>query len=162
MITAILPGSYDPITVGHLDIIKRASDMYDEVIVLIAKNSAKNYTLCSKSRLALAEDAVKDLKNVRCDVFDGFVVDYAARFDKAVFVKGLRNETDFSYEKEMAAYNAILSEKKYGKPLETVYLDARPAFAAVSSTLVRTLLSVGGSIDEYVPNASLLLSLIQS
>ena len=162
MITAILPGSYDPITVGHLDIIRRAAALYDEVIVLIAKNSAKNYLLCSKSRLALAEDAVRELPNVRCDSFDGYIVDYAARFEKAVLVKGLRNAADYTYEAEMAAYNAILMEKKYGKALETVYLDAKSANAVISSTLVRNLLTIGAAVEDYVPNAALLNSFLSN
>ena len=88
MSKALLPGSYDPITVGHLDIIRRCSKLFDEIIVLISKNSAKNYMLCSKDRAILAEDAVKDIANVKVEIYDGFLVDYAKANNIDVTVKG--------------------------------------------------------------------------
>ena len=150
MATALIPGSYDPITIGHLDIITRASNKYDKVIVLIAQNSNKTYTLSPENRLTLAKDAVKHLKNVTCDMFDGYIVDYIANIDKSItIVKGLRNATDFDYEKEMAIYNKELSERKYGFSVETVFFLSNSNYSNISSSLVKTLI---GSSKEYSNN----------
>ena len=108
MRTALLPGSYDPITNGHIEIIKRASELYDKVIVLSAVNASKNYMLCEKSRLALIEDAIKDIPNATSDSFSGLLVDYCASHGNPVIVKGLRNEKDFIYEQDMALFNKDL------------------------------------------------------
>jgi pantetheine-phosphate adenylyltransferase len=162
MSKALLPGSYDPITVGHLDIIRRCSKMFDEVVVLISKNSSKNYMLCSKNRAALAEDAVKDLPNVRVDVFDGYLVDYAKANNIDVTVKGLRNGADFEYEQNMAYTNLQLSRNIHGYDFETLYMPCNKKFSDISSSLVRMLLQKNGSIDELVPNSKLLLELIKA
>ncbi len=160
MSKALIPGSFDPITVGHLDIIRRASEMYDEVIVLAAKNSAKNYMLCTSKRVQLLEDAVKDMKNVIVDSFDGMLVDYVAKNGRPIIVKGLRNASDFEYEQNMAFYNRELSLRKYGFAVETVFLVSRPQFAETSSSLVRTVIEYGADFDDLVPNAKLLKSII--
>ena len=157
---ALIPGSFDPITVGHLDIIRRAAEMYDEVTVLVAKNSAKNYMLCTGKRARLIEDAVKNLKNVKVDSFDGTLVDYVATNGKPVIVKGLRNSTDFEYEQNMAFYNRELSVRKYGFSAETLFLVSLPCFSEVSSSLVRTLLGCGTGVDDLVPNAKLLKNIV--
>ena len=156
MRTAILPGSYDPITLGHLDIIRRAASLFDRAVVLVAVNDAKNYLLDTDSRLMLVRDAIRSLPNVTAERFDGYIVDYAAECESPVLVKGVRDEKDFAYEREMASYNRALSLRKFGTPLETVYLDAAETYAHVSSTLVRTLIAVGGSIDGLTPNEELL------
>lgn len=160
MSKALLPGSYDPITVGHLDIIRRASEMYDEVTVLIAKNSSKNYMLCTKKRVQLAEDAVKSLPNVKVDSFDGMLVNYVAKNGRPVIVKGLRNATDFEYEQNMAFYNRELSMRKYGFPAETLFLCSAPEFSETSSSLVRTVIGYGACFDDLVPNSELLKSIL--
>lgn len=160
MSKALIPGSFDPITVGHLDIIIRASEMYNEVTVLVAKNSAKSYMLCTDKRVQLVEDAVKDLENVKVDSFDGMLVDYVAKNGRPVIVKGLRNATDFEYEQNMAFYNRELSMRKYGFTAETLFLVSQPRFSETSSSLVRTLMSYGADFDDLVPNATLLKSII--
>lgn len=161
MRTALLPGSYDPITKGHLDIIRRAAALYDKVTVLVAKNENKNYMLCTKSRVALAEDAVKDIPGVTVDEFDGMLVDYIVSHGKPVIVKGLRNSADFTYEQNMAFYNYELSSRKYGFAAETVFLNSRPEFAEISSSLVRTLIGFGADYSDLVPNAELLKELLK-
>lgn len=159
---ALLPGSYDPITIGHLDVICRAAALFDKVTVLIAHNSAKNTLLCSKKRLLLAEDAIKAIPNAAAESFDGMLIDYIAAHDKPVLVKGVRNEKDFSYENEMAQYNRELCRRKYGFEAETLLLPSLSCHCAVSSTLVRTLIASGGKYDDLVPNAALLREFLKS
>ena len=161
MSKALLPGSYDPITVGHLDIIRRCSKLFDEIIVLISKNSAKNYMLCSKDRAILAEDAVKDIANVKVEIYDGFLVDYAKANNIDVTVKGLRNEIDYSYEQNMAYTNSQLSNSIYGKGFETLYMPCRKEYIDISSSMVRTILQKSGNVDGLVPNSKLLLDCIK-
>lgn len=160
MSKALIPGSFDPITTGHLDIITRASKMFDEVVVLISKNSSKNYMLCSNKRLMLVEDAVKNLKNVKVCAYDGLLVDFANKNNIDVVVKGIRNQNDFNYEQEMANANMLLSRKMYSKDFETIYLPSSKNFVDVSSTVVRLLLQNHSDIDGLVPNPKLLMSML--
>lgn len=161
MSKALLPGSYDPITVGHLDIIKRCSRQFDEVVVLISKNDAKNYMLCSQKRATLAENAVKDLSNVRVEIYDGLLVDFAQTHNIDVTVKGIRNEQDFAYEQNMAKTNMLLSEKMYGKPFETLFMPCRDEYSSVSSSAVRLLLSKSADVSSLVPNAKFLMEILK-
>lgn len=158
---ALIPGSYDPITLGHLDIIKRCSEIFDEVIVLISKNPAKNYLLCSEKRSALAMDAVKEFGNVTVDVYDGLLVDYAKANDIDVTVKGIRNSTDFNYEDNMAKTNVRLSDTIYGTNFETLFMPCHSEFSDISSSLVRLLISRNASVDGLVPNPKLLKELLK-
>ena len=161
MSKALIPGSFDPITVGHLDIIKRTSLLFDEVIVLVSKNSAKNYLLCSNKRALLVEDAVKKLHNVRVAVYDGLLIDFAKANEIDVTVKGIRNDKDYQYEESMAGTNMLMSRKLYGRDFETMYLPCSKEYADVSSTVVRMLLSNDGVISGLVPNAELLIKTIK-
>ena len=161
MSRALIPGSFDPITVGHLDIIKRAANLFDEVVVLVSKNASKNYMLCSKNRAVLVEDAVKKLHNVRVAIYDGLLVDFAKENDIDVTVKGIRNDKDYQYEESMAGTNMLLSRKLYDRDFETMYLPCSKEYADVSSTIVRMLLSNGGDVSGLVPNSELLLSIIK-
>ena len=161
MSKALIPGSYDPITVGHLDVIKRASLLFDEVVVLVSKNSAKNYMLCSEKRAVLVEDAVKKLHNVRVAIYDGLLVDFANANDIDVTVKGIRNDKDYQYEESMAGTNMLLSRKLYGRDFETVYLPCSKEYSDVSSTVVRMLLSNDADVSGLVPNSELLIGLIK-
>ena len=161
MSRALIPGSYDPITNGHLDIIKRASNLFDEVVVLVSKNSAKNYMLCSEKRALLVEDAVKKLHNVRVAIYDGLLVDFANANNIDVTVKGIRNDKDYQYEESMAGTNMLLSRKLYGRDFETMYLPCSKEYADVSSTVVRMLISNDGDVTGLVPNTELLLGIIK-
>ncbi len=160
MSRALIPGSYDPITVGHLDIIKRTSELFDEVVVLVSRNSSKNYMLCSEKRAMLVEDAVKKLHNVRVAIYDGLLVDFANSNDIDVTIKGIRNDKDYQYEESMAGTNMLLSRKMFGKDFETMYLPCSKEYADVSSTVVRMLITNGCNVEGLVPNSELLLKTI--
>jgi len=160
MSKALLPGSYDPITVGHLDIINKCSKLFDEVIVLVSKNPSKNYLLCSKNRAALVQDAVKNIPNVKVDIYEGLLVDYAKQNSIDVTVKGIRNETDYSYEQNMAVTNLTLSRSLHGYDFQTLFMPCEKEFIDVSSSLVRLLICRNGDVDSLVPNKELLLKLL--
>lgn len=156
----LIPGSFDPITNGHLDIIERASKLFDEVVVLISHNSSKNYMLCTNSRKTLAQDAVKHLTNVSVDDYDGLLAEYVNAHNIDAVVKGIRNEKDYMYEDDMAKSNDILSRKIYKTSFETVFLPSKTENSSVSSTVVRILITKNADISGLVPNAALLTKLI--
>ncbi len=161
MSRALIPGSFDPITVGHLDIIKRTALLFDEVVVLVSRNSAKNYMLCSEKRAILVEDAVKNIGNVSVAIYDGLLVDFASANDIDVTVKGIRNDKDYQYEESMAGTNMMLSRKLFGRDFETMYLPCSKEYADVSSTAVRLLLSRDADVSGLVPNSELLIKIIK-
>lgn len=157
---AVIPGSYDPITNGHLDIIRRASSMYDEVIVLLCVNSSKRGFVDVEARKQLCDDAVKNINNVKVDVCGGLFADYCHNNNIGIVVKGIRNITDFNYETELKQYNDKIFAEKYGYTPETVFIISAPELSFCSSTFIREMLKYNESVDKYVPNAQLLLSLI--
>jgi len=160
MSKVLIPGSFDPITNGHLDIIERASKLFDEVIVLISYNSSKSYMLSTSSRKTLVKDAVKHFDNVTVDDFDGLLTEYVHTHNIDAVVKGIRNETDYMYEDEMAKSNDILSQKMYKSSFETIYLPSKTENSSVSSTVVRILIAKNADISGLVPNPTLLTYLI--
>lgn len=143
---AICPGSFDPITKGHIDIITRASLLFDEVTVLIVVNPNKHPHFSLEERKALAEKASAHLKNVRVDVHEGLLADYVKQNNINVIVKGLRAMSDFEYEFQMALTNKALVPET-----ETVFLNTGKDFLFTSSSLVRELASFGGDISKFVP-----------
>ena len=157
---AVIPGSYDPITNGHLDLIKRAAEFFDEVTVLICINSSKRVFVDAEVRKILAEDAVKDLGNVKVDCCGGLFADYCYENGINVIVKGIRNSADYSYETELKAYNDRIFADKYGNAPETFFMQADDAYLHASSTFVREMLKYNESVEKYVPNADLLLKYI--
>lgn len=152
---AVLPGSYDPITVGHLDIIRRTAEMFDEVTVLLAHNASKQYMLNDENRLLLAEDAIKSIPNAKAELYGGMLADYIAEHDFPVIVKGVRGEKDFSYEQDMALYNSELCLRKYGKSAETFLMFSQPVYSSVSSSLVRILYQNGADYRNLLANPDL-------
>lgn len=146
-ITAICPGSFDPITNGHLDIIKRASKMFDRVIVLVLPNAAKNANFTIEERLELISRSVKDIPNVEVDSHSGLLAEYAKDKNATVIVKGLRAVTDFEYEFQMA-----LTNKKLNPDVDTVFIPANQENMYLSSSIVRQVASMGGSITGFVPS----------
>lgn len=143
---AVCPGSFDPITMGHLDIITRASALFDQVIVLISINVNKKTFFTLEERVALTAKAVAHLPNVEVDSFDGLLVDYVRKRQAAVIVRGLRAMSDFEYEFQMA-----LANKRMNPDAETVFLTAAAENMYLSSSLVKQIAGFGGSIEGSVP-----------
>ncbi|HTV01211.1 MAG TPA: pantetheine-phosphate adenylyltransferase [Luteitalea sp.] len=146
--TALVAGSFDPLTLGHLDVIARAHDLFASLVVAVLVNPGKTALLTLDERLALATESTAHLPGVRVVAFEGLLVDAAARHGATVIVRGLRSVSDYEHEWPMARMNAALSPG-----LETVYLQASPEWGHVSSTLVRQIHTLGGAIDAFVPPA---------
>lgn len=142
---AVCPGSFDPITFGHLDVIGRAAELFEEVIVAVGRNSAKNYLFDTDERVELVRAATADLSGVRVEVLSGLLVNFCSEQDAAVVVKGLRFASDFDFELQMAHMNTALTG------LETVLLPASAQWGTVSSTMVREVASLGGDVSRFVP-----------
>ena len=144
---AIYPGSFDPVTLGHLDIIKRAAAIFDELIVCVSVNSAKPSGLFSpRERVELIEAVTEDLPNVKVDCSQELVAEYAKKNRARVLVKGLRAVSDYESEIQMAMLNAKLYPK-----LDTVFLYTRPKYAFLSSTVVKELARYGADLSDFVP-----------
>ena len=143
---AIYPGSFDPITNGHLDILARANKLFDRVIITVAMNSSKNPLFTESERIDLITKASKGLKNVEVDSFTGLLVDYARRKKAIAIVRGLRVISDFEYEFQMALMNRKLHEK-----VETVFLMPNEKYTYLSSSIVREIARLGGDVQSFVP-----------
>lgn len=143
---AVTPGTFDPITFGHLDVITRAAQLMDEVIVAVAASAGKKPIFTLEERTVLARQAVEHLPNVRVEPFEGLLVDFARSREAQVLVKGLRAITDFEYEFQMAALNYQLANE-----LETVFIMSPPQYMYLSSSIVRELASFGSPVDMFVP-----------
>lgn len=145
---AVCPGSYDPVTVGHLDVIRRAAALYDEVVVAVLHNPAKQGTFSVEERIGFIEDETGDLDGVRVRAFaDRLLVDVCAEVGADVLLKGLRGGTDFAYEMPMALMNRHLTG------VETVFLPGDPRFEHVSSSLVKEVARFGGDVTGLVSDA---------
>ena len=148
-IIAVCPGSFDPITMGHLDIISRGSAMFDKVIVVVMSNIHKNSGAFSiEERVEMIKKSVAHLPNVEVDYFDGLLADYAAKKKAKAIIKGLRAMSDFEYEFQMA-----LTNKKLNPNVETIFLTTSAENMYLSSSMVRQVASMGGDISDFVPTA---------
>ena len=145
---AIYPGSFDPMTYGHLDIIKRAARNFDEVIVSVLDNKAKNPLFSVEERVKILEEATKDIPNVKIASFSGLLIDYAESIDVHVSVRGLRAITDFEYELQIAQTNSKLSHGR----LDTVFFTASLEYSYLSSSGVKEIACFGGDLSECVPD----------
>jgi pantetheine-phosphate adenylyltransferase len=147
VITAIYPGTYDPVTNGHVDVIKRAAEIFDRVVVGVVGNPQhKTPMFTLDERVAFLRETLDGLDNVEVDVFSELVVDFAHKWDAKVIVKGLRVISDFEWEFQMNQLNRTLAPD-----VETVYVMASPAVSFVSSSGVKEIASFGGRVDELVP-----------
>ena len=142
---AVCPGSFDPITNGHLDVIERASGLFDEVTIAVLANSSKTGLFTIEERIAMAKDAASHLKNVKVDTWSGLLVDYCKAHDIRAIVKGLRAVSDFDYELQMAQMNLQL------KGIDTLLMATKPAYSFLSSSLVREIARYGGDVSTLVP-----------
>ena len=145
---AVYPGSFDPMTYGHLDIIRRAAENFDELTVSVLNNKVKNPLFSVEERVKILKEATKDIPNVKVDSFSGLLIDYAAEKGFHVSVRGLRAITDFEYELQIAQTNSKLSHGK----LDTIFFTARLDYSYLSSSSVKEIASFGGDISECVPD----------
>ncbi len=143
---AIYPGSFDPMTFGHLDIIERSSKIFDEVVIGVLNNSAKKSLFTVEERVEIARDLTKQYDNVTVESFDGLMVDYARSIGANIVIRGLRAVTDFDYEIQIAQTNKV----QYPE-LETIFMTTALNYSYLSSTIVREFASYGGDISRFVP-----------
>ena len=146
MLRAIYPGSFDPVTLGHLDIIKRSSSMVDELIVGVLNNKAKSPLFSVEERVKMLCEVTKDLPNVKVIPFAGLLVDFARQTEAKMIIRGLRAITDFEYELQMSQMNRKLEEK-----IETVFLTTNLEYSYLSSSMVKEVAAFGGDISQLVP-----------
>ncbi len=144
---AIYPGSFDPVTYGHLDVIRRGSRMFDEVTVCVLDNRAKTSLFSVEERVKMLQDVTREISNVRVDAYYGLLIDYAEKIDAHVSIRGLRAVTDFEYELQIAQINKLLSAGR----LDTVFLTTSLQYAYLSSSNVKEIASFGGDISVCVP-----------
>ncbi|MBF0486294.1 MAG: pantetheine-phosphate adenylyltransferase [Candidatus Omnitrophica bacterium] len=143
---AIYPGSFDPVTYGHLDVMKRAVAIFGHVIVAVAKSSSKKYFFSLEDRLEMLKESTRGMKGIRVECFDGLVTEYARKKKTNVLIRGLRMTSDFEYEFQMALTNRRLAEK-----IETVFLMPSERFSFLSSTLLKEVANLDADISSFVP-----------
>lgn len=143
---AVYPGSFDPLTYGHLDIIERSAKMVDELVVGVLNNSAKNSLFSLEERVNMIKEMTKDIPNVKVESFDGLLVDYMSKIGANIIIRGLRAVTDFEYELQLAQINHVQNEE-----IETIFLITNLKYSYLSSTVVKEIASYGGDISKFVP-----------
>ena len=143
----IYPGSFDPVTLGHLDIIKRAANLVDKLVIAVLSNSAKSPLFSTEERVELLKRVIKDIPNVEVQSFDGLTIDFAVQMGANVIFRGLRAVTDFEYELQLAQTNHKLNPK-----IDTVFLITKVEYAYLSSSIVREIASYNGEIECFVPS----------
>lgn len=143
---AIYPGSFDPVTYGHIDIIERASKIFDELVVAVLNNKAKSPLFSVDERVNILNEVLGNIPNVRVESYEGLLVDFAVNCNAGVIVRGLRAVTDFEYELQLAQTNNVLNGG-----IDTVFLTTSLKYAYLSSSTVKEVASYGGDIDKFVP-----------
>jgi len=144
-VIALYPGTFDPITLGHEDIVRRAARMFDQVVVAVASAHHKKTMFTLEERLSLTREALQDCSNVQIKTFDGLVIDFAASLGATTMVRGIRSMTDFDYEFQLAGMNRRLAPK-----IDTVFLNTLDVYQCISSTLVREVNNLGGDVTQFV------------
>jgi len=144
--TALYPGSFDPVSNGHIDLIKRATQVFDKVVVAVANNLHKKPLFAKEERFKMLEEAVKGIERVEVTAFDGLVVDFAHQQHIRILVRGLRMVSDFEYEFQMA-----LTNRRFAEDVETVFLMPSEKFSFLSSTLLKESAAMGADISMFVP-----------
>ena len=146
MRTAIYPGSFDPLTNGHLDVLYRASKLFDKVIVAVAKNESKHPLFTLEERVQMVREAVQHLPSVEADSFEGLLVAYVERRSAQAVVRGLRAVSDFEFEFQMALMNRKLNER-----IETIFMMPKDTYTFLSSRIVKEMAHLGGDVSSFVP-----------
>lgn len=141
----VCPGSFDPITFGHLDIVERASSIFDEVVIAVMVNKTKQTLFTVEERIEMTKEVTSKFPNVKVDSWSGLLVDYCKKNDISIIVKGLRAVTDFDYELQMSQINLQL------QGVETLFISTAPAHSFLSSSLVKEIASHGGDVSSYIP-----------
>jgi len=144
-VIALYPGTFDPITLGHEDIVRRAACMFDQVVVAVASAHHKKTMFTLEQRLSMTREALHDCTNVQIKTFDGLVIDFAASLGATTMVRGIRSMTDFDYEFQLAGMNRRLAPK-----IDTVFLNTLDVYQCISSTLVREVNNLGGDVTQFV------------
>ena len=145
---AIYPGSFDPITKGHLDILKNASGIFDKVIIAVARNGEKKGFLSTEERVELIKKSIEGLDNVEVDAFEGLTIEYAKKRGAEILIRGLRAVSDFEYEMQLSQTNSALCDE-----IKTVFLTTKPKYNFISSSTIREILQNNGDISKFVPQA---------
>lgn len=148
MTRCIYPGSFDPVTLGHLDIIKRSAKIFDEVIVGVLNNNSKTPLFSAENRVKMLEDVVRDIPNVKVMAFEGLLVDFAKKINAQIIVRGLRAVTDFEYELQMSQTNMVLD-----KDIDTIFFTTSLEYAYLSSSTVKEAAFHGADISRFVPES---------
>jgi pantetheine-phosphate adenylyltransferase len=143
---AVFPGSFDPITSGHVDIVKRAIPLFDRIVVAIGENTQKSYLFPLKRRLQWLVEVFEHESSIDIDSYEGLTAHYCRKIEAQYMIRGLRNASDFDYEKTISQINSIVVDD-----LETVFLISRPAYSHISSTVVREIIKGGGDVNSFVP-----------
>lgn len=143
---AVVPGSFDPITNGHIDIIRRAADVFDTVYVAVLNNSSKNPLFSIEERTALIKEVTKELPNIRIETSSGLLIDYAREKKAKAIVRGLRAVSDFEYEMQITSMNRVLDEN-----IETFFIMSKNQYSFLSSSIVKEVAKYGGNVSELVP-----------
>ena len=145
---AIYPGSFAPITKGHLDILKNASGIFDKVIIAVARNGEKKGFLSTEERVELIKKSIEGLDNVEVDAFEGLTIEYAKKRGAEILIRGLRAVSDFEYEMQLSQTNSALCDE-----IKTVFLTTKPKYNFISSSTIREILQNNGDISKFVPQA---------
>ena len=148
---AIYPGSFDPITYGHLDILKNAAGIFDKVIIAVAHNGAKSGFLSIEERVELIKKSITDIENAEVDSFDGLTIEYAKKRGANVLIRGLRAVSDFEFEMQLSQTNSALCDD-----IKTVFLTTKPKYNFISSSTIKEIYANGGDISKFVPETALL------
>ena len=153
----VFPGSFDPITIGHVDIVKRAVPLFDKVIVALGENTQKKYLFPREARMKWLRDVFEPIEKVEVHQYEGLTVSFCQKVNAQYMLRGIRSASDFDYEKTISQLNNII-----GDGIETVFLISRPKYSHISSTIVRELIIGGGNVRSFVPEEIDMNQLINS
>lgn len=145
---AVYSGTFDPVTYGHISVLKKAANIFDEIVVAVARDNYKNTLFSFDERVELLQKCTKDLPNVKVEGFEGLLVNYAAQIGAQAIIRGLRMVSDFDYEMQMASFNKALEQN-----IETVFFAASNDYSYLSSSMIRNIASLNGDVSAFVPEA---------